>query len=91
MPIVTKIEPTAIKADFPLTPTSKIRAAAYARVSTDSDEQFTSFSAQVSYYTELIEANPNYTFVKVYADEGISGTSLSKRKGFNEMLSLIHI
>lgn len=87
MPIVTKIEPTAIKADFPFTQTSRVRAAAYARVSTDSDEQFTSFSAQVSYYTELIEANPNYTFVKVYADEGISGTSLTKRKGFNEMLA----
>ena len=88
MPIVTKIEPkhTAVSS-FPIREQNKLRAAAYARVSTDSDEQFTSFEAQVNYYTELIASNPEYTFVKVYADEGISGTQLKKRKGFNEMLN----
>ena len=89
MPTVTRIEPkhNKVVAEFPLDEKRLIRAAAYARVSTDSDEQFTSFEAQVSYYTQLIESNPEYTFVKVYADEGISGTMLKKRKGFNEMLA----
>ena len=89
MPTVTKIEPkhNKVVAEFPLDEKKLIRAAAYARVSTDSDEQFTSFEAQVSYYTQLIESNPEYKFVKVYADEGISGTQLKKRKGFNEMLA----
>ena len=89
MPTVTRIEPkhNKVVAEFPLNEKKLIRAAAYARVSTDSDEQFTSFEAQVSYYTELIESNPEYTFVRVYADEGISGTLLKKRKGFNEMLA----
>ena len=89
MPTVTRIEPkhNKVVAEFPLDEKKLIRAAAYARVSTDSDEQFTSFEAQVSYYTQLIESNPEYTFVKVYADEGVSGTLLKKRKGFNEMLA----
>lgn len=88
MPTVTRIEPkhNKVVAEFPLNENKLLRAAAYARVSTDSDEQYTSFEAQVSYYTQLIESNPEYTFVKVYADEGVSGTLLKKRKGFNEML-----
>ena len=89
MPTVTRIEPkhNRVVAEFPLGEKKLIRAAAYARVSTDSDEQYTSFEAQVRYYTQLIESNPEYKFVKVYADEGISGTMLKKRKGFNEMLA----
>ena len=89
MPTVTRIEPKHNKVleEFPLDEHKLIRAAAYARVSTDSDEQFTSFAAQVSYYTQLIESNPEYKFIKVYADEGISGTMLKKRKGFNEMMA----
>lgn len=47
----------------------KRRVAAYARVSTDSDEQFTSFEAQVDYYTKLINAREDWEFVKVYTDE----------------------
>jgi len=89
MPTVTRIEPklTKVLEEFPLDEHKLISVAAYARVSTDSDEQFTSFAAQVSYYTQLIESNPDYKFVKVYADEGISGTMLKKRKGFNEMMA----
>lgn len=60
----------------------KRRAAAYARVSTDSDEQFTSFEAQVDYYTRYISEHPDWEFVKVYADEGISGTSTKHRAGY---------
>ena len=49
-------------------PLYKLRVAAYARVSTDSDEQFTSYEAQIDYYTQYIQRNPEWTFVKVYTD-----------------------
>ena len=62
------------------------RVAAYARVSTDSDEQFTSFEAQVEYYTKEIRKRSDWTLVDVYADEGISGTNTKKRDGFNQMI-----
>ena len=65
----------------------KRRVAGYARVSTDSDEQFTSYEAQVDYYTEYIKRNPEWEFVKVYTDEGISGTNTKRRTGFNEMIA----
>lgn len=65
----------------------KKRVAAYARVSTDQDEQFTSFESQIQYYEDLIKGNNEYEFVKVYRDEGLSGTSVKKRKGFNEMIN----
>ncbi len=61
--------------------------AGYGRVSTGSDEQFTSFSAQVEYYTNLIKANPEWEFVEVYTDEGISGLNTRKREGFNRMIA----
>ena len=62
------------------------RVAAYARVSTNSEEQATSYEAQVSYYTEHIKANSDWKFVHVYTDKGISGTSTKKREGFNQMI-----
>ena len=65
----------------------KRRVAGYARVSTDSDEQFTSYAAQVDYYTNYIKSNPNWQFVDVYTDEGISGVSTKNREGFNRMIS----
>ena len=65
---------------------AKRRVACYARVSTDSDEQFTSFAAQTEYYTNLINANPDWEFVHVYTDEGISGLNTRKRTGFKEMI-----
>lgn len=65
----------------------KRKVAGYARVSTDSDEQFTSYEAQVDYYTEYIKRNPEWEFVKVYTDEGISGTNTKHRTGFNEMIA----
>ena len=64
----------------------KRRVAGYARVSTDSDEQFTSYEAQVDYYTRYIKRNPDWTFVNVYTDEGISGTNTKHRAGFNKMI-----
>ena len=56
-------------------------------MSTDSDEQFTSYEAQVDYYTQYIKRNPEWEFVKVYTDEGISGTNTKHRIGFNEMIA----
>ena len=64
----------------------KVRVAAYARVSTEQDEQQNSYEAQVSFYTQHILSNPDWEFVGVYADEGISGTSTKRRKGFNKMM-----
>lgn len=64
----------------------KKRVAAYARVSTDSDEQLSSYEAQVAFYTQHIKSNPEWEFVDVYTDEGISGTNTRKREGFNRMV-----
>lgn len=63
------------------------KVAAYARVSTDYDEQLSSYEAQVDYYTKHIKSNPDWSFVEVYTDEGISATSTKKRNGFNRMIS----
>ena len=65
----------------------KKRVAGYARVSTDNDEQLTSYEAQVDYYTRHIQSNPDWEFVEVYTDEGISATSTKKRDGFNRMVA----
>ena len=65
----------------------KRRVAAYARVSTDSDEQLSSYEAQVDFYTRHIKSNPEWEFAGVYTDEGISGTNTKKREGFNRMIS----
>ena len=64
----------------------KRRVAGYARVSTDSEEQLTSYEAQVDYYTQYIKANPEWQFVAVYTDEGISATNTKHRDGFNRMV-----
>lgn len=60
--------------------TRKLRVAAYARVSSDSDDQLHSFAAQTAHYTELIHQNPDWEFVDVYADKGITGTSAEKER-----------
>lgn len=62
------------------------RVAGYARVSTDSEEQQTSYEAQVDYYTRYIRSKPEWEFVNVYTDEGISATNTKKREGFNQMV-----
>lgn len=69
------------------TSTVKRRVAAYARVSTDSDEQLTSYEAQVDYYTKYIKERDDWEFVKVYTDEGISATNTKYREGFNQMVA----
>ena len=67
--------------------TARKRVAAYARVSTDQEEQLSSYEAQVDYYTRFIKANPEWIYSGVYADEGISATNTKKRDGFNRMIA----
>ncbi len=64
----------------------KRRVAAYARVSTDHEEQQSSYEAQVDYYTNYINSRDDWEFVSVYADEGITGCNTKKRDGFNKMV-----
>ncbi|MBQ3917288.1 MAG: recombinase family protein [Bacteroidales bacterium] len=64
----------------------KLRVAAYCRVSTDNDEQASSYEAQIQHYEEFIKTNPEWDFVGVYADEGISATNTKKREQFNAMI-----
>ena len=65
---------------------AKRKTAGYARVSTDNEEQLTSYEAQVDYYTNYIKSRPEWEFVKVYTDEGISATNTRNRSGFNQMI-----
>ena len=70
----------------PMASATKRRVAGYARVSTDSEEQLTSYEAQVDYYTRYIREKPDWEFVGVYTDEGISAVNTKKREGFNSMV-----
>lgn len=69
----------------------KLRVAAYCRVSTDSEEQASSYEAQVNHYTHYISQHPEWVLAGVFADEGISGTSTKKRVEFNRMIALCEI
>lgn len=64
----------------------RLRVAAYGRVSTEEEEQQSSYEAQCSYYTEKIMSNPEWVFAGMFADEGITGTSTKKRDDFNRMI-----
>jgi site-specific DNA recombinase len=64
----------------------QLRVAAYCRVSTDSEEQLTSYEAQRTYYTDKIMSNPEWTMAGLFADEGITGTSAQKRPEFLRMI-----
>ena len=81
MRIINKIEPKV-----PQMPTRK-RVAAYARVSMESERLQHSLSAQVSYYSGLIQKNPSWEYVGVYADDGVTGTKAEAREEFNRMLA----
>ena len=71
----------------PINEKKKRRTAAYARVSTDSEEQLTSYAAQVDYYTNYIKGRDDWEFVAVYTDEGITGTNTKHREGFKRMVA----
>lgn len=81
MPKISRIEPTvpAIK--------QLKKVAAYARVSMQSERMMHSISAQVSYYSKLIQKNPDWEYAGVYADDFISGTNTAKRDEFKRMLA----
>ena len=64
----------------------QLRVAAYCRVSTNDEEQLTSYEAQKTYYTDKIMTNPEWTMAGIFADEGISGVSTAKRTEFNRMI-----
>ena len=64
----------------------QLRVAAYCRVSTEEEEQQSSYEAQCTYYTDKIMTNPEWTMAGIFADEGITGTSTKKRDDFNRMI-----
>ena len=68
-------------------PELRRRVAAYARVSTDSAEQLSSYEAQVDYYTKLIQGRADWEFVTIYTDEGISAVNTKRREGFKQMIA----
>ena len=67
---------------------AKLRVAAYARVSVNAEGPHHSLSAQVSYYNDLIQKNPDWEFAGIYADEGISGTGTAHRGDFNRLVAV---
>ncbi|WP_273079701.1 recombinase family protein [Selenomonas felix] len=72
--------------EVPLASAEKRKVAAYARVSTDNEDQKTSYAAQVDYYTNYIKSRSDWEFAGMYSDEGVTGTSLKKREGFTRMV-----
>ena len=64
----------------------KIRVAAYCRVSTDSDEQASSYEVQIAHYTDFIKKNSEWEFAGIFADDGITGTNTKKREEFNRLI-----
>lgn len=69
-------------------PYQQLRVAAYCRVSTEQEEQQNSYQVQISYYTDLINRKKEWTLVKIFADEGISGTQAKKRPEFLKMIRM---
>ena len=63
------------------------RVGIYVRVSTDDVRQTTSYELQKKYYEDFVQKHPHWKLYKIYADEGISGTSTTKREAFNEMIA----
>ena len=81
MPTVTVIQPTITEEQ-----NTKIRCAAYCRVSSDSNDQLNSFMAQTRYYSQVFENSETEELIDIYADEGITGTREDKRDEFQRML-----
>ena len=71
----------------PINSTKKRRVAGYARVSTDHEDQTTSYEAQVDYYTNYINGRDDWELVEVYTDEGITGTNTKHREDFKRMVA----
>ena len=75
-----------IKSLHKIIPGERLKVCAYARISNDKEEAESSFDEQVSYYTSVILENPGWDFSGIYADKGISGTTISERKQFLRMI-----
>lgn len=85
---VTVLPPTINRETaVPIGSTAKRKVAAYARVSTDHEEQQSSYEAQCDYYTKFIQKRDDWEFAGIYADEGVTGTSVKKREGFSRMVN----
>ena len=82
IPAKTKVGARAKSEEAP-----KLRVAAYCRVSTDTDEQATSYDAQIEHYTDYIGKHPGWELAGIYADDGISGTNTKKREEFKRMIA----
>ena len=88
MASVTKIPASVSRfTSTPITEQKKRKVAGYARVSTDHDDQFTSYEAQIDYYTNYIKSRSDWDFVSVYTDEGITGCNTKRREGFKTMIA----
>ena len=87
--VVRLMEPSVeLKTEEVKTKYRRTRVVAYCRVSTNDKEQLTSYENQLKHYTESINANPDWEFVGIFADKGISGTSVKNRDEFNKMIRL---
>ena len=85
---ITKIPATVNQfTSAPIASRAKRKVAGYARVSTDQEEQLSSYEAQLDYYTSLIRGHEDWQFAGMYSDEGITGTSVKKREGFQNMVA----
>ena len=84
--VVTKLASLPRLVTFKEAAKAVLRVAAYARVSTEHEEQETSLAAQTDYYKKKIMEHPGWEFVQIYVDNGISGLSTSRRDGFNHMI-----
>ncbi len=87
-PIKQKIIVIPAKSRDEIQRTTRLKVAAYCRVSTDQEEQESSYEAQISYYTEKIKNNAEWTLAGIFADEGITGTQAKKRPEFLKMIRL---
>lgn len=88
MPVITTIPATLNRyTAAPIAERRQRRVAAYARVSTDNEEQLSSYEAQIDYYTNYINSRPDWDLIGVYTDEGISGTNTRHREGFKRMIA----
>lgn len=86
----TKVEIIPAKSEIEAENKKLLRVAAYCRVSTDEDAQAGSYELQLQYYREMIHNNPDWELVDIYADEGISGTSVKRRINFLRMIDDCH-
>lgn len=87
MPDIKVIKANAIPGKKNHGKNRRLRVAAYCRVSTDGEEQISSYNSQLSYYREYISKNPDWVMAGIYADKAITGTKADKRPDFMRMIN----